>query len=399
MTQRRAVIIDIVRTPFGRGREGGLLAPWHPVDLYAEVLSSLVERNDLDPALVEDVITGCVIQVGEQAANIGRQAVLAAGFPESVPAVSLDRKCGSSQQAVDFAAQGVIAGAHDLAIAGGVEMMSRVPMRANRMGKDNLGPKLRARYGEGLVGQGVSADLIAARWNIEREAQDAYALRSHRRAAAAEDDGGTFRDLVPLALETEEGVHRAERDEGLRRDTSLAKLAALPPAFGNDAMSQRFPEVDWSVTAGNASQISDGACAVLVAEEKTAAALGLTPRAAVTGFAVMGDDPILMLTGVIPATKKLLKRTGVDLSDIDRFEVNEAFASVVLAWQKELDVDPERVNVYGGAIALGHPVGASGGRLMGNLVHALEESGGRYGLQTMCESGGMANATLIERLG
>lgn len=399
MTQRRAVIIDVVRTPFGRGREGGLLAPWHPVDLYASVLEGLVARNDIDPALVEDVITGCVIQVAEQAANIGRQAVLAAGFPESVPAVTLDRKCGSSQQAVDFAAQGVIAGAYDLVIAGGVEMMSRVPMRANRMGKDNLGPRLRARYPDGLVGQGISADLIASRWGIDREAQDAFALRSHRLAAAAEDDGGTFRDILPLTLEDEDGAHQADRDEGVRRDTSLEKLAGLSPAFEKPALAERFPEIDWTVTAGNASQISDGASAVLVAEERTAEKLGLVPRAAVNGFAVMGDDPIMMLTGVIPATRKLLRRAGVKLDDIDRFEVNEAFASVVLAWQKELQADPERVNVYGGAIALGHPVGASGARLMGNLVRALEASGGRYGLQTMCESGGMANATLIERLG
>ncbi len=399
MTQRRAVIVDIVRSPFGRGRERGLLWPWHPVDLYASVLAALVQRTGIDPGRIEDVITGCVIQAAEQAANIGRQAVLAAGFPESVPAVTLDRKCGSAQQALDFAAQGVIAGAYDLVIAGGVEMMGRVPARTNRMGKDNLGARFRARYPEGLIHQGVAAERIAARWRLDRASQDALALRSHRLAAAAEDSGSTFRDIVPVECTDDAGVRRAERDEGLRRNVTLEKLASLPAAFHSAEIAERYPEIEWSVTAGNASQITDGASAALVAEESTARALGLTPRAAITGFAVVGDDPILMLTGVIPATRKLLARTGLTLAAIDRFEVNEAFASVVLAWQKELGADPDRVNVFGGAIALGHPVGASGGRLMGNLVRALEESGGRYGLQTMCESGGMANATLIERLG
>jgi acetyl-CoA acyltransferase len=399
MAQRRAVLVDVIRTPFGRGREGGLLTPWHPVDLYASVLSAIISRNHVDPSLVEDVITGCVIQAGEQAGNIGRQAVLAAGFPHSVPAMTLDRKCGSAQQAVDSAAQGIIAGAYDLVIAGGVEMMSKVPMKANRMGRDNLGEAFRARYPDGLVGQGISAELIAARWGISREAQDEYALRSHQLAALAEDKGYTTRDLLALETETADGQgHAAKADEGLRRNSTLEKLASLKPAFENAELAQRFPQIQWSVTAGNSSQISDGACAVLLAEESTAEKLGLNARAAVKAFAVVGDDPLFMLTGVIPATRKLLERTGLKSDQIDLFEVNEAFASVVLAWQKELQVEAERVNPYGGAIALGHPVGASGGRLLGNLLQALEEGNCRYGVQTMCESGGMANATLFERI-
>jgi len=393
---RRAVIVDILRTPFGRGRESGSLAHWHPVDLYARVLAGIVERNQLDPALIEDVITGCVIQVAEQSGNIGRQAVLAAGFPETVPAVTLDRKCGSAQQAVDFAAQGIIAGACDLALAGGVEMMSCVPMRVNRMGKDNMGSAHHARYPKGLVGQGISAELIAARWDIGREEQDRLALRSHQLAAAAEDSGSTARDI--LSLPDREGSANVERDEGLRRDTTLEKLSALKPAFEDAAMQERFPEINWSVSAGNASQVTDGACAVLVAEEATAVRLGLVPRASVEAFAVSGDDPLMMLTGVIPATEKLLRRAHLSIDDIDAFEVNEAFASVVLAWQKHFGVDKERINLLGGAIALGHPVGASGGRLLGNLVRTLEEKNASYGLQTMCESGGMANATLYRRL-
>jgi len=397
MATRRAVIVDVIRTPFGRGRESGILAHWHPVDLYAQVLSAIVERNRLDPALIEDVITGCVVQVAEQSGNIGRQAVLAAGFPECVPAVTLDRKCGSAQQAVDFAAQGVIAGACDLVLAGGVEMMSRVPMRANRMGKDNMGSAHHARYPEGLVGQGIAAELIAAKWNISREDQDRLALRSHELAAAAEDSGSTARDILPLPSRNHDSSPVA-RDEGLRRDTTFDKLSALQPAFRDPTMQERFPEIDWSVSAGNSSQVTDGACAVLIAEESTAARLNLTPRASVEAFAVTGDDPLFMLTGIIPATEKLLRRAGLSVDDIDSFEVNEAFASVVLAWQKHFAANPEKINQFGGAIALGHPVGASGGRLLGNLLRTLEETNGRYGLQTMCESGGMANATLVRRL-
>ncbi len=396
---RRAVIVDIVRSPFGRGRPGGDLSGLHPVDLYASVLDALVKRTGVDPMLIEDVITGCVIQVAEQSGNIGRQAVLAAGLPESTPAVTLDRKCGSAQQAVDFAAQGIIAGAYDMVIAGGVEMMSLVPMRLNRLGKDNEGPAFHRRYPEGLVRQGVSAELIAARWNIGREAMDAFALESHRRAVAAEEGGLTRGVIVPIETPGPDGALRIiDRDEGPRRDTSLDKLAALKPAFEDAEIAARFPQIRWSITAGNSSQVTDGAAAVLIAEEATARRLGLKPRAAITHFALAGDDPIMMLTAIIPATRKLLQRAGLSIEAIDAFEVNEAFASVVLAWLREAAANPERVNAYGGAIALGHPVGASGGRLLANLLTRLEETGGRYGLQTMCESGGMANATLIERL-
>ena len=390
---RRAVIIDIVRSPFGRGRPDGVLGAIHPVDLYAQVLQALIARTGADPALIEDVITGCVIQAGEQAGNIGRQAVLAAGFPEHVPAVTLDRKCGSAQQAIDFAAQGIIAGAYDLVVAGGVEMMGLVPMRSNRMGKDSEGPRFRARYPGGHVHQGLAAEKVAVRWGIGRGEQDAFALRSHRLAAAAEDAGLTARSIAPIGV----GERLVERDEGLRRDTSLERLAGLRPAYRNPEAEAAHPELGWTVTAGNASQVSDGAVAILIAEEGFATRLGLTPRAAITRFAVCGDDPAMVLTAIMPATRKLLARAGLEIGDIDAFEVNEAFASVVLAWQKEFEVNPERVNRYGGAIALGHPVGASGGRLMAALVTALEQSRGRYGLQLMCESGGMANVTLIER--
>ena len=394
---RRAVIIEVVRSPFGRGREDGALAGLHPVDLYAQVLQGLVKRTHLDPTLIEDVITGCVIQVAEQAGNIGRQAVLAAGFPESVPAVTLDRKCGSTQQAMDFAAQGVIAGAYDVVIAGGVEMMGTVPMRINRMGKDSEGPGFHARYPQGTVHQGIAAERVAARWNISRLDQDAYAVRSHELAAA--DRTGVARDILPIVVPQADGSARAVlTDEGLRANTTIEKLGSLRCAFQDDALLARFPELRWSVTAGNASQVSDGATAMLIMEEQTAHRLQMIPRAAITKFAVAGDDPMMLLTAIIPATRKLLARAGITLDQVAAYEVNEAFASVPLAWQKEFDADPARLNILGGAIALGHPVGASGGRLTANLLRALEMSGGRYGLQTMCEAGGMANATLLERL-
>lgn len=395
---RSAVIVDIVRSPFGRGREGGALDGIHPVDLYAQTLSGLLERTDIDPDLIEDVITGCVIQVGEQAGNIGRQAALAAGFPESVPAVTLDRKCGSAQQAVDFAAQGIIAGAYDVVVAGGVEMMSLVPMKSNRMGKDAQGPMFHARYPDGMVHQGISAELIAARWGLKREELDRFALSSHQRAAAAEDAGITSKFIVPIRINDGQSERIVSQDEGVRRDTSFEKLSSLNPAFQNDDMAARFPEINWMITAGNSSQVTDGACATLLMEEEMALKLGLKPRAAVTHFAMAGIDPIIMLMGVVPATRKLLERANLSADQIDAFEVNEAFASVVLGWAKDMDVGLARVNRYGGAIALGHPVGASGGRLLANLIATLEQGGGRYGLQTMCESGGMANATLLERL-
>ena len=395
MKLRRAVIVDVVRSPFGRARENGALASLHPVNLYAEILQALVARTGVDPTLIEDVISGCVIQVAEQSGNIGRQAVLAAGLPESIPAVTLDRKCGSAQQAMDFAAHGVIAGAYDVVIAGGVEMMSLVPMRSNRMGRDNEGSRFHARYPDGMIRQGIAAERIAARWAISRDALDRFALRSHQLAAA---DSGVTRDIVALAVEHADGRRMIAQDEGVRADSTLEKLASLKPAFTDAAMLARYPEIRWSVTAGNASQVTDGASAMLIVEEQTADRLGLKPRAAITHFAVAGDDPIMMLTAIIPATRKLLGRAGCAIEQIDAFEVNEAFASVPLAWERELGVDPDKLNVFGGAIALGHPVGASGGRLVANLLRALETRNGRYGLVTMCESGGMANATLIERL-
>jgi acetyl-CoA acyltransferase len=386
-----AVIVDAVRSPFGKGREGGALSDVHPVDLLAHVLESLLERIGVDPAGIDDVIAGCGIPVAEQGGNIARHALLAAGFPESVPGVSIDRKCGSSQQAVHFAAQGVMAGAYDAVLACGVEMMSVVPMKANRMGRDSLGPRLARRYPDGLVPQGISAELIAAKWGLDREALDRYALRSHQLAAAARADGRLAREIVPVGDVTD--------DEGIRADTSLEKLAGLRPAFAAAEWSQRFPEIGWVVTAGNSSPVTDGASAVLVMSEERAEAVGVRPRAYVRHFAVGGDDPIFMLTGIIPVTAKVLHRAGMTVGDIDVFEVNEAFASVVLAWLAETGADPERVNPRGGAIAFGHPVGASGGRLMASAVNALEEGNGRYALVVMCESGGMANATILERPG
>ena len=393
---RQAVIIDGARSPFVKARPDGAFSGLHPVDLHAQVLAGLIERTGVDPGSVEDVITGCVLQVAEQSANIARQATLAAGFPEHVPGVTLDRKCGSAQQAIDFAAWGVIAGAYDAAIAGGVEMMSVVPMRSNRMGKDNLGTAFRNRYPTGLVHQGISAELIAARWSVSRAEQDAYALRSHHRAVQAQAAGHLDKQIVPIRL-GDHGATTITRDDGLRADTSEAKLASLRPAFEDPATKERFAQINWSVTAGNASQVTDGSTALLVMEENHARRLGLRPRARIKSFAVVGDDPYLMLTGIIPATHKLLDRARLAIGDIDVFEVNEAFASVVIAWMREFHPLPEKVNPMGGAIAYGHPVGASGGRLMLNLLDHLERTGGRYGLQVMCESGGMANATLIER--
>lgn len=396
---RRAVIVELVRSPFLRARADGGYAALHPVDLYAQVIAGLVARSGIDPALIEDVITGCVLQVAEQSGNIGRHAALAAGLPESVPAVTLDRKCGSAQQALDFAAQGIIAGAYDVVLAGGVEMMSRVPMRANRMGRDSEGQGLKDRYPQGLVNQGIAAELIAARWDLERAALDAFALRSHRRAAAARADGRAAAAIIPIAAPLAETGETAmvTADNGIREDTSLERLAALAPAYAADAMARRFPEIAWRITAGNSSQVTDGAACALVMEEALAVRLGFAPKAAVTGFAVVGSDPITMLTGPLPATRRLLSRAGLTAGQIDAFEVNEAFAAVVLAWQKDLAVDPEKVNRDGGAIALGHPVGASGLRLVSNLLATLEATGGRRGVVTMCESGGMANATLFER--
>ncbi|MFG1695404.1 thiolase family protein [Nonomuraea sp. NPDC049309] len=383
---RDAVIVQAVRTPIGKGKPGGALSGVHPVDLLAHALKALVERSGIDPSEVDDVIGGCVDQVAEQAMNTTRYAWLAAGFPDSVPAVTVDRQCGSSQQAVHFAAQGVLSGAYDLVIACGVESMSRVPMWSNvPPGTDPFGPGLAARYPDGLVPQGISAELIAAKWSLSRERLDAFSAQSHAKAAAADFSA----EMAPIA-----GL---DRDESVRPATTPEILAGLKPAFADPGYAERFPQIDWSVTAGNSSPINDGAAAVLITTSETAARLGLRPLARLHSFAVTGSDPLLMLTGVIPATEKVLRKAGLSLGDIDLFEVNEAFASVVLAWQQETGADPAKVNVKGGAIALGHPLGASGARITTTLVHALHERGARYGLQTMCEAGGLANALILER--
>ncbi|MGW6727357.1 thiolase family protein [Nocardia sp. NPDC055029] len=385
-----AVIVDVVRTPSGRGKPGGGLSSVHPATLLAGVLAELVDRTGIDPALVDDVIGGCVTQSGEQSSNITRTAVLAADFPESVPATTVDRQCGSSQQAVHFAAQGVLAGAYDVAIACGVESMSRAPMFSNAQGKDALRGPLAVRYPAGLIGQGIAAEILSARWKLDRTTLDEFAARSHRLAAATAAAGGFDAEL------TSAGV--LDADETIRPGTTVESLANLRPAFTDPAALERFPEISWSVTPGNSSPLTDGASAALIMSERAAAKLGLTPRARFHSFAVAGDDPTLMLTAVVPATRKALERVSLTVDDIDSFEVNEAFAPVPLVWQHELGADPDRVNPRGGAIALGHPLGGSGTRLLATMVNHLEQTGGRYGLQTMCEAGGMANATIIERL-
>ncbi len=398
---REAVIVDAVRTPIGKGKPGGALSGWHPVDLLAHTLQGLVERTGVDPGRIDDVITGCVTQAGEQTFNVGRNAVLAAGFPESVPATTIDRQCGSSQQAVHFAAQGVIAGAYDVAVASGVEVMSRAPMGSSLAGQDPFGTRIPERYPGGLVPQGISAELIAAKWGFDRGAVDAFSAESHRRAAAARADGRLAVELLDVGVDRGEGPtgEPLTGDEGVREGTSVESLGALKPVFEDERWLERFPQLTWVIHAGNASQLSDGASAALIMERSVAEELGLTPRARLHAFAVTGDDPVYMLTGVIPATRQVLDRAGLGLDDIDAFEVNEAFAPVVLAWLAEIGADPQRVNVFGGAIANGHPLGASGTKLTTTLLNVLEHTGGRFGLQTMCEGGGMANATVIERLG
>jgi acetyl-CoA acetyltransferase family protein len=385
-----AVIVDAVRTPLGR--RNGKLKDWHPVDLAAETLKALQTRNRLNSALVDDVIMGCVMQVGEQAFNVARNTVLAAGWSDQVPGTTIDRQCGSSQQAAHFAAQGVMAGAYDIVVAAGVEVMTRVPMgSAMADGKYGFpfGPAVNARYAPegGLVPQGISAELIADKWGITRDDMDAFGARSQQLARQATDEGRFLGQIIPV-----QGADGAEMtiDEGLR-DTTLESLGQLKPAF-------RTEEEGGRVTAGNSSQITDGAAAMLIMSEEKARQLGLRPRARFVSFALAGDDPRLMLTAPIPATMKALAKAGLTMDDIDLVEINEAFASVVLAWEKELHPDMSKVNVNGGAIALGHPLGASGARLMTSLLNELERTGGRYGLQTMCEGGGMANATIIERL-
>jgi acetyl-CoA acetyltransferase family protein len=386
-----AVIVDAIRTPLGK--RNGKLQNWHPVDLAAETLKALISRTGIDPAVIDDVIMGCVMQVGEQGVNIGRNAVLAAGWPDTIPGTTIDRQCGSSQQAAHFAAQGVIAGAYDVVVAAGVEVMSRVPMGSSMAdGKFGFpfGPAVAARYESegGLVGQGISAELIADKWGISRDDMDAFGVRSQEYAARATREGRFQAEILPVL--GADGTMMTQ-DEGLR-DTTRESLGKLKPSF-------RPQEEGGRVTAGNSSQITDGSSAILIMSEEKAKALGLTPRARFVDFSLAGADPRFMLTAPIPATQKVLQRAGMNIDQMDLVEINEAFASVVLAWEKEIHPDMNKVNVNGGAIALGHPLGCSGARLMTTLLNELERTGGRYGLQTMCEGGGMANATIIERLG
>ncbi len=396
---REAVIVDAVRTPLGRGKQNGQLHGWHPVDLAAESLKSLVDRTGIDPELIEDVIMGCVMQTGEQGVNVARNAALAAGLPESVCGTSVDRQCGSSQQSAHFAAQGVIAGAYDVVVAAGVEVMSRVPMgvTASQGPGFPFGSAI-GIYAEknlydkgGMVSQGISAEIIAEKWGLSREELDEFSVQSHLRAAQATEEGRFENEIIPVAVKDEHGAPTGDtmtRDEGIRPDSTVEKLAQLKPAFDANGV----------ITAANSSQITDGAAAMLVMERSKAEALGLRPRARFHTFALGGVDPVIMLTGPIPATTNALERSGLTMDDVDLVEINEAFAPVVLAWAKEHKADMDKVNVNGGAIAIGHPLGASGARLMATLLNELERTGGRYGLQTMCEGGGMANATIIERL-
>lgn len=379
-----AVIVDAVRTPLGK--RNGALSDWHPADLAAEVLKALAERNSLDPTLVDDVIMGCVSQVGEQTYNIGRNAVLGAGWPESVPGVTIDRQCGSSQQSVHFAAQGVMAGAYDVVVAAGVESMTRVPMGSSSASGKPFGENMRERYHHSLIPQGLSAEMIAERWGIGREELDGYGLDSQMRALKATEEGRFENEIVPISVAVDGVPTPFTRDEGIRPTTTAEALASLKPAFKEDGV----------VTAGNSSQITDGSAALLIMSQDKAKELGLKPRAKFTSFTVVGTDPVSMLTGPIPATEKVLARSGMSVDDIDLFEVNEAFAAVIGAWLRETGADWGKVNANGGAIALGHPLGASGARLMTTLLNELERSGGRYGLQTMCEGGGLANGTIIE---
>jgi acetyl-CoA acyltransferase len=397
---REAVIVDAVRTPLGKGKETGQLHNWHPVDLAAETLRALVERTGVDPGRIEDVIMGCVMQTGEQGVNIARNAALVAGYPEEVPGTTVDRQCGSSQQAAHFAAQGVIAGAYDIVVAAGVEAMSRVPMGATLQSGFGMpmGATMLSMYAEknlygkgGIVPQGISAEIIAEKWGLSREELDEFSAQSHQRAARATEEGRFENEIIPIEIRGADGEGTGEmmtRDEGIRPDSSPESLANLKPAFDPNGV----------ITAGNSSQITDGASAALIMERETAESLGLRPRARFHTFALAGVDPVIMLSAPIPATTAVLDKAGLKMDEIDVVEINEAFAPVVLAWAKEHNPDMDRVNPNGGAIAIGHPLGASGTRLLATLVNELERTGGRYGLQTMCEGGGMANATIIERL-
>lgn len=384
---REAVIIEAVRTPIGK--KNGSLAGWRPDDLAAFTLRAVVDRAGIDPREVEDVVMGCVSQVGEQGWNIARNAALIAGFPLEVCGVSVNRQCGSSQQATHFAAMGILSGVQECVIASGVESMSRIPIGSDGIGPGDgpVSPKLSELYT--IVSQGISAEMIAEKWGLSRKEVDELSYESHRRAARAIREGRFKREIVPVPVTLPDGTKRSfDTDEGVRMEPSLPKMATLPASFKSDGV----------VTAGNSSQISDAAAAVLVMSREKAKTLGLRPRARIVAMATAGVDPTIMLTGPIPATQKVLARAGLRLSDMDRIEVNEAFASVVLAWQRELSPDMEKVNVNGGAIALGHPLGASGARILSTLLHELERTGGRYGLATMCIGFGQATATIIERV-
>lgn len=385
------VIVDSVRTGTGKGKPGGALSHLHPAALLGDVIAALVEITGVDPERIDDVYAGCVSQFGMQTQNIARNAALAAGLPTSVPGTTVDRQCGSSQQALQFAHSAIAAGHADCVIVCGVELMSTQPLGHASGGRDPIPQVVHERFG-GLVHQGVGAELIASRYGISRERSDAFAVRSQRLA----HEFAKFHNDDILAISTPRGLH--DNDETVRPATSAEQLATLQPVFADEAVGARFPEIDWQITAGNASPLSDGAAALLVTSERFAEEFDLEPRARVVDSVVVGSDPIEMLTGVIPATEKLAARTGVAIGDIDAFEVNEAFAPVPLAWLDALGADPDRLNITGGAIALGHPLGATGAKLAGTLIHALEYTGGRYGLQTMCEGGGMANATLFERI-
>jgi acetyl-CoA acyltransferase len=377
---RDAVIVDAVRS--AHGKRNGTLSPVHPVDLMADVLSALVARTGLDPELIDDVIVGCVGQIGDQSSNIARFAVLAAGWPQQIPGVTINRACGSSQQALDYAACAVLAGQADIVIAGGVETMTRVPLGASRQIGMPYGPRVLRRYDDFSFNQGISAELIAERWGFSRQQLDEFSVGSHEKAAAATDSGAFKSQIVPIDVDGAEFA----TDEGVRRQSSVEVMAGLKPSFKPDGV----------IHAGNSSQISDGASALLVMSPDRARELGLTPIVRYRAGVAVGADPVLMLTGPIPATERLLKRTGVPLSDIGVYEVNEAFAPVPLAWLRDIGADSERLNPLGGAIALGHPLGASGASLMTRMVHHMRDRGIRYGLQTMCEGGGTANATLVE---
>ena len=396
---REAVIVDVVRTASGRGKSGGALSGTHPVDLLSTVLEALVARTGIDPATIDDVIGGCVQQAAEQSTNLTRSAVLAAGFPEHIPATTIDRQCGSSQQAATFAAQAIMSGFQDIVIACGVESMSRVPMGISTLGKDFVGTKVHARYPEGLVNQGISAELIAAQWGFSRAELDEYSARSHALSAEAVANGLFDDEIVPVTVQGADGEARTHLvDETVRAATTVDGLAGLSPSFRTDHYAERFPQIQWMITPGNSSPLTDGASAALIMSAERARELGLKPRARFVSFSVVGDDPLLMLTGPIPATRKVLGRANLSIDDIDAFEVNEAFAPVPLAWAKETGAPLDKLNPRGGAIALGHALGSSGTRLLTTLVNHLEATGGRYGLQTMCEGAGMANATIIERV-